>query len=303
MDAELVEEINQLVLDYNKSENPRLLDEIQIRLKHLEYQSWLLKYKLKIIENPNSREIQERFSKYERLFGHYNAYTKYHLIIPLMLYLLIHHKENKPALETSLSFMNDCKEFLKEGDFAKTKTGVQRFITNTRFASLELRRFGLLRSDDKHYYHIWELSLFGILIAGSIYFDYRYLMRDHLFKEIVHKEKAYQFFQGVLNKYTKQLYEHNKIRIILESILDDRVISEFLGLYEKRFLEFVRTIELVTEKGYKPAEGHTKNLINMLNSINADREITKLANSIILKKDIEVNMKDIFNIINPKKGK
>jgi len=302
MDTKLVEEINQLVLDYHESNNPRLLDEIQIRLKHLEYQSWLLKYKLKIIENPNSREIQERFSRYEKLFGHYNAYTKYHLIIPLMLYLLVHHKENKPALGTSLSFMNDCKEFLKEGDFAKTKTGVQRFITNTRFASLELRRFGLLRSDDKHYYHTWELSLFGILIAGSIYFDYRYLMRDYLFKEVTHKDKAYQFFLEVLNKYTKQLYERDKIRKILESILDDSVISEFLGLYEKRFLEFAKKIELVTNNGFKPAGGYTRELINMLNSINADREITKLADSIILKKDIEVNMKDIFNIINPKKN-
>jgi len=127
-------------------------------------------------------------------------------------------------------------------------------------------------------------------------------MRDYLFKEVTHKDKAYQFFLEVLNKYTKQLYERDKIRKILESILDDSVISEFLGLYEKRFLEFAKKIELVTNNGFKPAGGYTRELINMLNSINADREITKLADSIILKKDIEVNMKDIFNIINHQKN-
>lgn len=298
MDASIVNLINELVLEYKNSQNPKLLEEIELQLKLLEYQSWNLKYKLRIIENPNLSKEHQQLKEYESLFGYSNAYSKYHLIMPLMIYLLVNHRRNWSALQTSLNFMKDCEAFLKEGDFAKTKTGVQRFITNTRFASLELRRFGLLRSDDKHYYHTWELSLFGILIAGSIYFDYKYSLADNYFKTNFDKDNAYWSFQKILHKYTEQLLEHSKFYWILKVILEDEVIVNYLDLYERKFLQFASTIMNVLKDGYKLKNQSTQEFINMLNKINADREISKLANSIVLKKNIEVNLNDIFEIIN-----
>jgi len=297
MDASIVNLINELVLEYKNSKNPKLLDEIELQLKLLEYQAWNLKYKLRIIENPNLSREHQQLKEYESLFGYSNAYSKYHLIMPLMIYLLVNHRRKWSALQTSLNFMKDCEAFLKEGDFAKTKTGVQRFVTNTRFASLELRRFGLLRSDDKHYYHTWELSLFGILIAGSIYFDYKYSLANNFFKTNFDKDNAYSYFQKILCKYTEQLLEHRKFYLILSNILEDDVVIEFLELYEKKFLQFASTIMHVLKDGYKLKNQSTQEFINKLNSINADREISKLADSIVLKKNIEVNLHDFFKII------
>ncbi|MEJ5350691.1 MAG: hypothetical protein WHS65_03770 [Melioribacteraceae bacterium] len=298
MDASIINLINELVIEYKNSKNPKLLEEIELQLKLLEYQSLVLKYKLRIVENPNLSIENQQLKEYECLFGYSNAYSKYHLIMPLMIYLFVNHKQNKPALETALNFMKDNEAFLKEGDFAKTKTGVQRFITNTRFASLELRRFGLLRSDDKHYYHTWELSLFGILIAGSIYFDYKYSLADNYFKTNFDKDNAYLSFQKILHKYTEQLLEHKKFYWILNNILEDEVIVNYLDLYERKFLQFASTIMNVLKDGYKLKNQSTQEFINMLNNINADREISKLADSIVLKKNIEVNLNDIFEIIN-----
>lgn len=302
MNADIVNEINNLVLEYKRNHNSEILKEIQIKLKLLEYQTWLLKYDVKIIEDTRLKiGNDDELKIYEKMFSHSNAFSKYHLIIPLMLYLLAHHRENQPALTTSLSFMNKCKEFLKEGDFAKTKTGVQRFITNTRFASLELRKFGLLRSDYKHYYHTWELSLFGILIAGCIYYDFKNNLAHYFFKNHFSNEKAYESFLLILKHYIEQLLEYKKFREILDSILEEEVIMEFLELYEKNFLQFAKTVNLVIENGYKPKEDSTKKLIKLINSINADREISKLADSIILKKDIEINMEYVYNLLNLRK--
>lgn len=298
MDASIVNQINELVLEYKNSKNPKLLEEIELQLKLLEYQAWILKYKLRIIENPNLSKEHQQLKEYESLFGYSNAYSKYHLIMPLMIYLLVNHRRNQSALQISLNFMKDCEAFLKEGDFAKTKTGVQRFITNTRFASLELRRFGLLRSDDKHYYHTWELSLFGILIAGSIYFDYKYSLANNFFKANYNKDDAYWSFKKILLNYTEQLLERRKFHLILENILEDDVIIEFLDLYEDKFIHFASIIMNVLKDGYKLKNQSTQEFINMLNRINADREISKLADSIVLKKNIEANLHDIFKIIN-----
>ena len=118
MNVELVERFNELVSVYEFNGQQDLLGEIQL---------WELKYELKLIDNPNEKFESTILKEYQHLFSYNYAYSKYHLILPLLLFLFTQHKENKPALETSLLFMESCKGYLQFGEFSNTKTGVQIF--------------------------------------------------------------------------------------------------------------------------------------------------------------------------------
>jgi hypothetical protein len=48
----------------------------------------------------------------------------------------------------------------------KTKTGVIRCYTNTRFAANKLRDYGLLKFTQKEAFKVWTLSLPGVLVAA-----------------------------------------------------------------------------------------------------------------------------------------
>src|SRR5205823_5429 len=53
-------------------------------------------------------------------------------------------------------------------DFKKTKTGVTRCFTNTRFAANALRDYGLLKFTRREAFKTWELSLAGFLVAADV---------------------------------------------------------------------------------------------------------------------------------------
>lgn len=235
MDSELIERINDLSIKYLSNNNPRLLNELKETLKLLEYQSWIVKYKLRIIDNPQEKDIEyvpNKLKEYQWLFSCDNAHSKYHLVIPLMIFLFSKYGNFKPVLDTSLEFMNSCKVYLKEGDFAKTKTGVQRFITNTKFAALELRKFGFLRSDSDHYFKSWELSLFGVLIAGAIYFEYKNEISESFFTHRLSNNSAYDAFRGIIFHSIENLCSHKQFEDILNTILDDEIVSNYFSKYE-----------------------------------------------------------------------
>jgi hypothetical protein len=301
MNAELIERINDLSIKYLSNNNPQILNELKDTLKLLEYQSWIVKYKLRIIDNPQEKVIEYApnvLKEYQGLFSCDNAHSKYHLVIPLMVFLFTKYGRYKPVLETSLDFMNSCKEHLKEGDFAKTKTGVQRFITNTKFAALELRKFGFLRSDSDHYFKSWELSLFGVLIAGAIYFEYKNEISESFFTHKLSTNNAYDAFREIIFHSIENLCSHKQFMNIMEAILDDEIVSNYYGLYEKNFQDFAKLVKLVIENRLKKDAESTIKFIKLLNGINADKEITKLADSIKLKKDIDVNIEGFFKVLN-----
>lgn len=297
MNAELVDRLNELVKRQKSNANPQTLHEIQVLLKTLEYQSWILKYNLRMIENPEEDLKISELNNYVKLFSYRNAFSKNDLIVPLMLHLFTNNQKNRSALESSLELMKSSKQFLREGDFAKTKTGVQRFITNTRFASFTLRNFGLLRSDEKHFFHNWKLSLFGILIAGSIYHDHQFKIVDYFLGDEYAKKDRYLIFRGLLSYHLDILQNENRFNLIMQSIFDDEIVSNYMGIYEREFLQFAKTVRLVLENGYNAKNDSTRKLISLLNGINSDREISRLADSIILKKNIDTNMDFIFDLI------
>lgn len=88
---------------------------------------------------------------------------------PLLLFLLLYHRERYPILEIIRLFTEKIRDQLTYLDFKKTKTGVTRCFTNTRFAANVLRAYGLLRYSRREAYKTWELSLTGFLAAAEIY--------------------------------------------------------------------------------------------------------------------------------------
>ena len=88
---------------------------------------------------------------------------------PLLLFLLLHHRERFPVYEIIRLFIDKIRGQLEYLDFKKTKTGVTRCFTNTRFAAKVLRAYGLLKFTKREAYKTWELSLTGFLVAAEIY--------------------------------------------------------------------------------------------------------------------------------------
>ena len=87
---------------------------------------------------------------------------------PLLLFLLLHHRERYSVLDIIRLFVERIWDELTDLDFKKTKTGVTRCFTNTRFAAGTLRGYGLLKYTQREAFKTWELSLSGFLVAARI---------------------------------------------------------------------------------------------------------------------------------------
>jgi hypothetical protein len=87
----------------------------------------------------------------------------------LLQYLLIHHKESHQVYNIIEHFIKQVWDELDNLDFKKTRTGVTRCFTNTRFAANMLRNYGLLKFTNKEAFKTWELSLPGFIVAAKIF--------------------------------------------------------------------------------------------------------------------------------------
>ncbi len=88
---------------------------------------------------------------------------------PLLLFLLLYHRDRFRVLEIIQQFIGKVRPQLTYLDFKKTRTGVTRCFTNTRFAAHVLRDYGLLKFTHLEAYKTWELSLAGFLVAANIF--------------------------------------------------------------------------------------------------------------------------------------
>lgn len=87
---------------------------------------------------------------------------------PLLLFLLLRHREQYQVLEIIECFIKWIWPELAALDFKKMKTGVTRCFTNTRFAANVLRNYGLLKFTRNEAFKTWELSLTGLLVAARV---------------------------------------------------------------------------------------------------------------------------------------
>ena len=81
-------------------------------------------------------------------------------------------------------------------------------------------------------------------------------------------------------------------------LFDEKIVSNYYDLYEQNFISFTNHVIKVLRDNYNTKKKSTKDLIHFLDQINQDKEISKLADSIILRKDISVNLSDVYNILN-----
>jgi len=86
----------------------------------------------------------------------------------LLLFLLLYHRSAYAVYDIIDKFIRKVWDELETLDFKKTKTGVTRCFTNTRFAAHILRDYGLLKFTDKEAYKTWVLSLPGFLVASKV---------------------------------------------------------------------------------------------------------------------------------------
>lgn len=96
--------------------------------------------------------------------------TKPILLQPkLLLFLLYRHDRGYYEIYSIIEdFIKTIWDSLEPLDFKKTKTGVFRCFTNTRFAANTLRKYGLLKYTRKQAYKTWILSLPGLIVASKL---------------------------------------------------------------------------------------------------------------------------------------
>ena len=86
----------------------------------------------------------------------------------LLMYLLLFHHQAYSVYDIIENFVHRIWDQLNLVDFKHTRTGVIRCFTNTRFAALTLRNYGLLQFTKKEAYKTWVLSLPGFLVASRV---------------------------------------------------------------------------------------------------------------------------------------
>lgn len=86
----------------------------------------------------------------------------------LLIYLLMNHRNKQNVLNIINNFINKIWNHLGPLDFKKTQTGVMRCFTNTRFAALTLRNYGLLKFTKEEAFKTWSLSPIGMIVAAKV---------------------------------------------------------------------------------------------------------------------------------------
>lgn len=274
MDINIYKDIEAEIKQYKKTNNDDLRNKIIKMIKVLEKQLDLMKFEVKYVESESEYDEYRKgdtFFKIEERKPPVSFNTQA-LTIPLLMHLFYNHKNQLTAIDTATNLMKELWDQLREGDYQKTKTGQTRFIVNTRFASHALRKFGLLRSDDKRFYKKWELSLYGVLIAASIYKDESYF-EDHPFQQFP--------FWVVIRNFSEKLVEQNYYKKIISDLFSDEFKVHYFDLAERSFMKYIHLIDDVSKKcGRKDGSVDYKMLQNNLRVIDSDNEVAKLNEAI-----------------------
>lgn len=295
MNTNLVNEINELVVSYFMNKEDSVLAELDYKLRLHELQIQLLKAKVQLVENPEATFATAEYTTLAHQLSHGNAFKQHELLIPLLMYLFKHHHEIKPALGTALRFMKDSADYLRPGDFGKTRTGVQRFLTNTRFAVMTLRNLGLIRSGSHKYNKNWELTIFGILLSGNMLIDgYGEFQREIQESEGILTEGA---VFTILGKYLNQLGTPEAITRLTNYIFSDPIVDEQLSIYTDRFHEFISQLREMSKRIKSPMKDIDTVFSSYIKQINNDPNVSLLADSILLKKELDVSMARVYRIL------
>jgi len=158
---------------------PGTLDELALTLDVLERIVEVLRIKYQCRENNLSFEefIQGEVSARNDILNYFSP-TEYRLLSSgttpirlqpkLLMYLLLYHNQASRIYDIIDQFIIKIWDKLEFVDFKKTRTGVTRCFTNTRFAANTLRDYGFLKFTRKEAYKTWVLSMPGFLVASKV---------------------------------------------------------------------------------------------------------------------------------------
>ena len=151
------EKLKQLIAELVYIEgDPPDRENFQDKLDILERAIECLRIKCKCIENPLPLEIFiQGYFRADQNTLRYSFPTQHgslgsgtppiQLQPKLLLFLLIYHRESYQIYDIISKFADKIWDQLTFLDFKKTRTGVVRCFTNTRFAAHTLRDYGLFR--------------------------------------------------------------------------------------------------------------------------------------------------------------
>ncbi len=173
------------------------------------------------------------------------GFTPVQLQVPLLLFLLIHHRDRHNVLDIIDLFTGRLAGQFKEVDYKRTDTGVIRCYTNTRFAAKRLRDYGLLRYTHKEAYKTWELSLIGLLVASV------------LFHERAENDEPWQIPSKELNTVSGISQE---ILSALQGVHDYKAFVERLSRICKPHADLFSTFGPALERAYNLLQGYVQAL-------------------------------------------
>ena len=155
-------------------------DHLQTKIDVLERALEILRFELKHRENklPLDRFIQGElfvdggalhYAFAEKLENLGSGTAPIRLQPNLLMFLMLYHRHAYSVYDIIGNFVERIRPDLGILDFKKTKTGVTRCFTNTRFAANVLRDYGFLKFTQREAYKTWVLSLPGFLVASKVF--------------------------------------------------------------------------------------------------------------------------------------
>ncbi|HRO40896.1 MAG TPA: hypothetical protein PLY76_13145 [Flavobacteriales bacterium] len=173
------------------------------------------------------------------------GFSPVQLQVPLLLFLLIHHRDRHNVLDIIDLFTGQLAGQFMDVDYKRTDTGVIRCYTNTRFAAKSLRDYGLLRYTHKEAYKTWELSLIG-LVAASV-----------VFHERAGNDEPWQIPSKALNTVSGISQE---VLTALQEVHDYRAFVERLSRICIPHTDLFGTFGPALERAFKLLQGYVEEL-------------------------------------------
>lgn len=172
--------------------------------------------------------------------------TSRNLQASLLVFLLLNFRRHDSVLQVIEGLVDEIRSTLSIRDFQRTKTGVIRCFTNTRFAAKQLRDFGLLKFTKKEAFKRWELSFLGILVALQLY---EKQWRD----APSHKITTVPLDSRILDALSR-LQNLNKVREILDLLCEDKNLFPAFGDMQKTFEKLAKTADAFLSSNFKKGE-------------------------------------------------
>lgn len=207
------------------------------------------------------------------------------LEIPLLVFLMINYRKKQEVFSLIESFIKEIRPNLSPLDFEKTRTGVTRCFTNTRFAAVVLRDYGLLRFGYKEAFKKWQLSFLGIVVASQLYEpDWRAAKKwDIDYFHNVPKRLCIELDQVVDLLRNPDIFEKTLRVLCSRSKVEFKAFDKTLTEIHSLVIRYSRV--LIEEK--LDIRGKSKKLLNILNQLEGISSIEKFLEDFSLVYDMK----------------